>query len=169
MVGPNTRIHYKVSAGNMIVGGIYRDKLCMLPEHEHPEAQLTIFFSESFGTISRKISTGVFSLKRLQRAINMLSDCPEREFTLVELANLCNSSVFHFSAILLCQGGLRTVCLSAAASIEESPTPSPDNGIVNRGNWLCCGFENATHFSRMFRRQTGYAPREYRRLHSPDQ
>ena len=54
----------------------------------------------------------------------------QKENSLVEMANLCNSSVFHFSAVLLCQGGLRTVCLSAAASTEESPTPSPYNGIV---------------------------------------
>ena len=37
--------------GEMIVGGICRDIDCILPEHEHPEAQLTIFFSGNAPTL----------------------------------------------------------------------------------------------------------------------
>ena len=227
----------KSSNGEMIVGGICRDNDCFLPEHEHPEAQLTIFFSGNVPTLlthgeagntqrndlrsdsfiflppdqshrlnwndygevlhlfmphedllklseasrcpmpniqlgdhpdrgifeigrlivdefdatggltptmldhatslmmarmlrvterlSRESSTSVLSVQRLQPAINILNDCPEKEFTLAELASLCNSSVFHFARFFQRPRGMCSIRLSATAATQEgAATPS---------------------------------------------
>ena len=47
--------------------------------------------------ISKEEASGLLSLRRLQPAIDTIHGNPERDFTLLELARLCNSSVFHFA------------------------------------------------------------------------
>lgn len=50
-----------------------------------------------FDQRSMRLPTGFLAQKRLQNAIDAMIANPERCFTLVDLARLCNSSVFHFS------------------------------------------------------------------------
>lgn len=275
---PNVRQHYKVFSGEMIVGGICRDTDCLLPEHEHPEAQLSIVFSGSGPTLvthndsgrtsmnalradsfifmapdhphrlnwnaygevlhlwmskqelqelseqtacsvptsqigehldrslqgigrilidefdatggltpsminhatslmvsrilrvserlSRETPTGVLSLKRLQPAIDLINDSPERDFTLIELANLCNSSVFHFARSFSMRVGSAPFGLQRHLRLKKAQHLLLSTELSIEAIGSSVGFENATHFSRMFRRETGYSPRDYRRLHS---
>ena len=64
----------------MIVGGICRDTGCLLPEHEHPEAQLTVLFSGNVPTLLTHSETGKTDRKDLQSDsfIFLPSDQPHR-------------------------------------------------------------------------------------------
>ena len=110
----------------------------------------------------RKPST-FLTLQRLGPAIDKISAAPQDDFTLIELARLCNSSVFHFArsfsarvgrAPFRFQRGLR---LQKAAELLVSTDLSVEL-IAGK-----VGIENATHFSRLFRRQCGLSPIEYRK------
>jgi AraC-like DNA-binding protein len=109
----------------------------------------------------RKPST-FLTLQRLAPAIDKISAAPQDDFTLVELARLCNSSVFHFARSFSARVGhapfrfQRTLRLQKAAELLAGTDLSVEL-IAGK-----VGIENATHFSRLFRRQFGSPPREYR-------
>ena len=278
MDSPKLRQHYKVTHGGMIVGGICRDTDCLLPEHEHSEAQLSVVFSgteptlvthgdtgrtslkglradsfiylapdhphrlnwSAYGEVlhlwmskedlqelseqtkcplptsrvgdhldhglreigrilvdefdasgglspaminhatslmmarllrvsermSRETTTGMLSLKRLQAAVDIIREAPEREFTLLELANLCNSSVFHFARSFSFRMGYAPFAFQRQLRMKKAKHLLVSTDLTIEAVGSCVGFENATHFSRMFRRQTGYTPRDYRKLYS---
>ncbi len=46
---------------------------------------------------SRRGITGLLPQRRLQASMDAMVASPEKDFTLMELAQLCHSSVFHFS------------------------------------------------------------------------
>ena len=111
-------------------------------------------------------SSGLLSVSRLQPAIDTIHGNPERDFTLIELARLCNSSVFHFARSFSARTGSapfrlqRTLRLQKAQQLLLEPSLSVGEVAIT------VGFENLTHFSRVFRKDFGCSPREYRRLHS---
>ena len=116
------------------------------------------------GLIPRKLPSGILSRNQLLPAIDFLSECPERDVTLSELARLCHSSIFHFARSFTARVGCAPFAFQRTSRLR------------NARRLLCCtelsiemiaasvGFQNATHFSRLFRRETGHSPREYRRL-----
>jgi AraC family transcriptional regulator len=117
---------------------------------------------------SRETGTGLLSLQRLQPAVHFIGDCPERDFTLMELAALCNASVFHFARSFTLRIGCAPFAFQRQLRVKKAQQLLVTTELSIEAIGLAVGFENATHFSRMFRGQAGYSPREYRRLHSPD-
>jgi AraC-like DNA-binding protein len=112
--------------------------------------------------IALRKPSSFLTLQRLRPAIDKISAVPEQDFTLVELARLCNSSVFHFARSFSARVGhapfrfQRALRLQKAAELLAKTDLSIDL-IAGK-----VGIENATHFSRLFRRQFGSPPREYR-------
>lgn len=116
--------------------------------------------------LSRKTSSSVLSLTRMQPAINFIRDCPEREFTLLELARLCHSSAFHFARSFKARLGCAPFAFQRTQRLKKAQQLMLSTELSIEAIGAAVGFENATHFSRIFRRQTGCSPREYRRLHA---
>jgi transcriptional regulator GlxA family with amidase domain len=108
----------------------------------------------------------VLSVRRLQPAIDFISDCSEREFTLLMLARLCSSSVFHFARSYTSRMGSAPFAFQRALRLQKAQQLLLATELSIEAVGAAVGVENATHFSRMFRRQLGYSPREYRRLHA---
>jgi len=116
--------------------------------------------------LSPKTSPGLLSVKRLQPAIDFIGGCPEREFTLLELARLCNSSVFHFARSFTSRMGSAPFAFQRTLRLQKAQQLLLATELSIDAVGAAVGVENATHFSRMFRRQLGYSPREYRRLNA---
>jgi AraC-like DNA-binding protein/quercetin dioxygenase-like cupin family protein len=115
---------------------------------------------------SRETSTGVLNRKRLQPAIDFIGDCPEKDFTLLELASLCNSSVFHFARSFTARMGCAPFAFQRGLRLKKAQLLLLSTELSIEAVSTAVGFENATHFSRIFRREAGYSPREFRRLHA---
>ena len=114
--------------------------------------------------ISQGETSGLLSLKRLQPAIDMVHGNPERNFTLMELARLCNSSVFHFARSFSARTGSAPFRLQRTLRLQKARELllATDLSVGDVG--LAVGVENLAHFSRVFREHFGCSPREYRRL-----
>jgi AraC family transcriptional regulator len=116
--------------------------------------------------ISKGESSGLLSLSRLQPAIDTIHGNPERDFTLIELARLCNSSVFHFARSFSARTGSAPFRLQRTLRLQKAQQLLLEPGISVGEVAIAVGFENLSHFSRVFRKDFGCSPREYRRLHS---
>jgi AraC-like DNA-binding protein len=115
--------------------------------------------------LSRGTQSGILSLTRLQPAVNFISDCPEREFTLLELASLCNSSVFHFARSFTARLGCAPFAFQRRVRMRKAQQLLVSTELSIQAVGASLGLENATHFSRCFRDEVGCSPREFRRLH----
>ena len=111
-------------------------------------------------------ASGLLSLKRLQPAIDTIHGNPEKDFTLLELARLCNSSVFHFARSFSARTGSAPFRLQRDLRLQKAQQLLLNTELTVGEVAIAVGFENLTHFSRVFRIYFGYSPREYRRLHS---
>ncbi len=113
----------------------------------------------------RFAGAGCVSGHRLQRAVDALVGSPERCFTLVELACLCNSSVFHFAHSFKAHVGMAPFAFQRHLRIQKARAllSRTDLTIEEIGNAVGC--ENASSFSRLFRNVTSQSPREFRRRH----
>jgi AraC family transcriptional regulator len=115
--------------------------------------------------LPRESSSGFLSVKRLQPAINLIHDAPEKEFTLLELARLCHASVFHFARSFKSGTGSAPFALQRVLRLQKAQQLLVTTELSIEAVGAAVGIENATHFARLFRRHLGYSPREYRRLH----
>ncbi len=111
-------------------------------------------------------TSGLLSRKRLQPAIDRIHGNPETDFTLIELARLCNSSVFHFARSFSVQTGSAPFRLQRTLRLQKAQELLLQTDLSIRSVALAVGFENLTHFSRVFRKHFSYSPSEYRRLQS---
>jgi transcriptional regulator GlxA family with amidase domain len=107
--------------------------------------------------LSRKTSPGVLSAKRLQPAIDFIRECPEQEFTLLELASLCNSSVFHFARSFTSRMGSAPFAFQRTLRLQKAQQLLLATELSVEAVGAAAGFENATHFSRIFRRPTPHS------------
>ena len=114
--------------------------------------------------IPKPEASGLLSLTRLQPAIDMIHGNPEKDFTLVELARLCNSSVFHFARSFSARTGSAPFRLQRTLRLEKSQQLLLTTELSVGEVAIAVGFENVTHFSRVFRSCFGRSPREYRSL-----
>ena len=118
--------------------------------------------------ISKRDTSGLLSLRRLQPAIDTIHGNPERDFTLVELARLCNSSVFHFARSFSARTGSAPFRLQRRLRLRKAQQILLETDLSVSEVAIAVGLENLTHFSRVFRADSGYSPREYRRLRSAE-
>ena len=116
--------------------------------------------------ISKGDALGLLSLRRLQPAIDTIHGSPERDFTLIELARLCNSSVFHFARSFSARTGSAPFRLQRALRLRKAQELLLESDLSVGEVAIAVGLENLTHFSRIFRAHFGSSPREYRRLQS---
>ena len=116
--------------------------------------------------ISRGEASGLLSLKRLQPAIDIINANPAKDFTLIELARLCNSSVFHFARSFSARTGSAPFRLQRTLRLQKARELLLQTDFSVGDVGIAVGIENLTHFSRTFREYFGCSPREYRRLQS---
>jgi AraC-like DNA-binding protein len=102
------------------------------------------------------------TLQRLRPAIDKISAVPEQDFTLVELARLCNSSVFHFARSFSARVGHAPFRFQRALRLQKAAELLTKTDLSIELIAGKVGIDNTTHFSRLFRRQFGSPPREYR-------
>lgn len=115
--------------------------------------------------ISKRAASGLLSLRRLQPAIDLIHGNPEKDFTLLELARLCNSSVFHFARSFSARTGAAPFRLQRKLRLHKAQQLLLETELSVGEVAIAVGFESLTHFSRLFRTYFGCSPREYRRLH----
>lgn len=115
---------------------------------------------------SERSPTGLLSKQRLQNAIDALIANPERSFTLVDLARLCNSSVFHFSRSFTAHLGCAPFAFQRNLRVQKARELLSATELSIEAISDAVGIENPTSFSRIFRRSTGQSPRKYRQLRS---
>ena len=115
---------------------------------------------------SKGETPGLLSLRRLQPAIDLIHESPETDFTLLELARLCNSSVFHFARSFSARTGSAPFGLQRKLRLHKAQQLLLKTELSVGEVATAVGFENLTHFSRMFRNLFGSSPRDYRRLQS---
>jgi len=114
--------------------------------------------------ISKREASGLLSLKRLQPAIDIIHGNPERDFTLIGLARLCNSSVFHFARSFSARTGSAPFRLQRTLRLQKARELLLKTDLSVGDVGIAVGIENVTHFSRVFREYFGCSPRECRRL-----
>ena len=115
--------------------------------------------------MSKGEASGLLSLRRLQPAIDLIHGNPETDFTLLELARLCNSSVFHFARSFSARTGSAPFRLQRKLRLQRAQQLLLKTELSVGEVGIAVGLENLTHFSRVFRSYFGCPPREYRRLH----
>ncbi len=114
--------------------------------------------------ISKPAASGLLSLRRLQPAIDTIHGNPEKDFILIELARLCNASVFHFARSFSARTGSAPFRLQRTLRLQKAQQLLLKTELSIGEVAIAVGFENQTHFSRVFRSYFGCSPREYRRL-----
>jgi AraC family transcriptional regulator len=160
---------YRVDSAIPSIGHILMDEYLWsgslsLMTIDHARALVASRLFQLTNERSKRSSTGLLSKKKLQSAIDALHASPERSFTLKELAELCHSSIFHFSRSFTAHCGsapfayLRHLRVQKARDLLSSTELSVDSVST------AVGMENAKSFSRVFRRATGWSPRDYRRM-----
>ena len=112
--------------------------------------------------IALRKPSSFLTLQRLRPAIDKISAVPEKDFTLVELARLCNSSVFHFARSFSARVGHAPFRFQRALRLKKAAELLAKTDLSIELIAGKVGIENTTHFSRLFRRQFGSPPREYR-------
>lgn len=115
--------------------------------------------------ILKEEASGLLSLRRLQPAIDRIHGNPETDFTLVELARLCNSSVFHFARSFSARTGSAPFRLQRYLRLQKAHQLLLKTELSVSQVGIAVGFENLTHFSRLFRNQFGRSPRAFRGSH----
>ncbi len=117
---------------------------------------------------TRGQATGLLSQKRLQKAIDALAASPEQSFTLMDLARLCHSSVFHFSRSFTARVGCAPFAFQRNLRMQKARDLLAGTELSVQAISYAVGIDSPTSFSRMFRRASGQSPTDFRRLHLMD-
>lgn len=113
---------------------------------------------------SKRSSAGLLTKKRLQSAIDALHASPERAFTLPELAELCHASIFHFARSFTAHCGSAPFAYQRQLRVQKARELLSWTELSVEAVSGAVGIQNAKSFSRVFRRATGWSPRDYRRM-----
>lgn len=117
----------------------------------------------TFSQGTRHTAVGLLSRKRLQNAIDAIISSPDRSFTLVELARLCHSSVFHFSRSFTARVGCAPFEFQRQLRVQKAQALLHQTDLSIEQISLAVGVQNPTSFSRLFRKTMGQSPRDFRR------
>jgi AraC family transcriptional regulator len=113
-----------------------------------------------------KAPSGLLGVKRLQPAVEFLNEHSETHTSLVDLAALCGVSIYHFARSFSAQLGCAPFEYQRALRLEKARELLRESDLAVETVGITVGIENASNFSRLFRRTVGLSPSEYRRLHS---
>lgn len=130
---------------------------------DHGRALVASHLFHMFDQRSLRVPIGLLSQKRLQNAIDAMTANPERCFSLVDLARLCNSSVFHFARSFTAAVGCAPFAFQRNLRVQKARELLSTTDLSIETVSEAVGIESSTSFSRIFRRYTGESPREYRR------
>jgi len=149
------------------IGEIVRDDFLwtgtmtpMLIDHSRTLIAARLF--RLFARSDRASTAGLLSGLRLQRAVDALVGSPEQCFTLVELACLCNSSVFHFARSFKAHVGMAPFAFQRHLRIQKARALLSRTDLTIEEIGIAVGCENASSFSRLFRNVTNQSPRDFR-------
>ena len=113
-----------------------------------------------------KASPGLLGIKRLQPAVEFLSEHSESHTSLADLAALCGVSIYHFARSFSAQLGCAPFEYQRALRLEKARELLRESDLAIEAVDIAVGIESASNFARLFRQTIGLSPSEYRRLHS---
>ena len=111
-------------------------------------------------------SSGLLGHKRLQPAVEFLNEHSESHTSLAHLAGLCGVSIYHFARSFSAQLGCAPFGYQRALRLEKARELLRESDLPIEAIGIAVGIESASNFARLFRRNVGLSPSEYRRLHS---
>ncbi|HAA27321.1 MAG TPA: AraC family transcriptional regulator [Cyanobacteria bacterium UBA8553] len=108
----------------------------------------------------RKYNGGL-SQRSLQQVLDYIHSHLERDLSLDTLANLANLSKFHFIYLFKQSKGMTPHQYVIQQRIQRAKELLSDQKLAISEIGLACGFANQSHFTRLFRKHTGMAPKAY--------
>ena len=94
--------------------------------------------------------------------LDVLVGAPEKSFSLLELARMCNSSVFHFSRSFRAHLGKAPFAFQRELRVQKARNLLRHTDFSVEEISVIVGCESASSFARIFRRATSQSPREFR-------
>ena len=113
-----------------------------------------------------KAPSGLLGVKRLQPAVEFLNAYSESHTSLADLAALCRVSIYHFARSFSAQLGCAPFEYQRALRLNKARVLLRESDLAIEAVGIAVGIESASNFARLFRRNVGLSPSEYRRLHS---
>lgn len=147
----------------------------MLDEIEAPEAGSRVYLDTLFRSLSvrllrlhgggtaREATRQTLAPVRLRRVYDFIEANLGRDVSVADMAAVAAVSQFHFSRAFAAAAGASPYAYLTARRIVHAKTLLADPDRTIAGVAEACGFQTAGQFSRMFRRLTGSAPRQFRR------
>jgi len=110
-----------------------------------------------------KRAQGALPSAKLRRAKRWLEDNLDKEFSLAALAEQADLSEFHFSRQFRSAVGVPPSKYHAQLRIDLAKRLLRETSTSILDVGLHVGYANPSHFSRIFKRETGVTPRQFRR------
>ncbi|MBV8865101.1 MAG: helix-turn-helix domain-containing protein [Acidobacteriaceae bacterium] len=120
-----------------------------------------------FSTVKAKTPVGLLSITRLAKAVEAMQSAPEHSFRLIDLARLCNSSVFHFSRSFTARMGCAPFAFQRNVRMLKARELLATTELSVEEVAAAVGISSSNSFARTFRRSTGHSPTEFRHLQAP--
>lgn len=165
---PTEGVEVRLDPTIQAVGQILRDDFLwtgdlspMIIDNGRAVIAARMFRTFSKGT--RHTASGLLSRLRLQNAVDAMVSSPDRSFTLVELARLCNASVFHFARSFTARVGCAPFEFQRKLRVQKAQVLLQQTELSIEQIGLAVGVQSPTSFSRLFRKTTGQSPRDFRR------
>lgn len=132
----------------------------MLVDHSRTMIAARLF--QLFRTTAKANASGLLSKKRLRQAVDVLVGSPEKSFSLLELARMCNASVFHFSHSFSAQMGKAPFAFQRELRMQKARNLLQETDLSVEEISVAVGCKSPSSFARTFRRSTRQSPRECR-------
>ena len=100
---------------------------------------------------------------RMKRLTEFIEANLHRPITLAEMAELCTVSQFHFTRLFKKRNGMTPMKFIGIKRVERSKKMLQDTGLTLAQIAHDCGFSSQSHFTGVFRLDTGTTPAAYRR------
>lgn len=102
--------------------------------------------------------------KEVKRAIEYIRTYYNRDFSLDELAAAVNLSPYHFIRVFKAETEKTPFEYLLEVKIEKAKELLESNNKKITEIGLACGFSNPSHFSRVFKKNVGISPTDYRAI-----
>lgn len=100
---------------------------------------------------------------RMKRLTEFIEANLHRPITLAEMAELCTMSQFHFTRLFRKRNGMTPMKFIGMRRVERSKKMLQNTGLTLAQVAHDCGFSSQSHFTGVFRLDTGTTPAAYRR------
>jgi AraC family transcriptional regulator len=113
-------------------------------------------------TITLRTFKDGLSQHSLQQILDYIHSHLDRDLSLETLANLANMSKYHFIYLFKRSKGMTPHQYVIQQRIQRAQELLRDRKLAISEIGLACGFANQSHFTRLFRKHMGIAPKAYR-------